>query len=82
MVCLYLTVLCTLIKHALSTNQSACYIETLSIKIIKKRKENSSLKELRHGDFQGFFGENCLKLELINFVVHEMLIKNKEEDIK
>ena len=29
-----------------------------------------------------FFGENCLKLELCTFVVHEMLIENKEKDIK
>ena len=29
-----------------------------------------------------FFGENCLKLELSTFVVHEMLAENKEEDIK
>ena len=27
------------------------------------------------------FVENCLKLELSTFVVHEMLIVNKEEDI-
>ena len=29
-----------------------------------------------------FFGQNCLKLELSTFVVHEMLIEHKEEDIK
>ena len=29
-----------------------------------------------------FFGENCLKLELYTFVIHAVLIKNKEEDIK
>ena len=29
LVCLLVTVLCTLINHALSTNQSARYIETL-----------------------------------------------------
>ena len=28
------------------------------------------------------FGENCLKVELSTFVVHEMLVENKEEDIK
>ena len=28
-----------------------------------------------------FFGENCIKLELSTFVVIEMLIENKEEDI-
>ena len=39
------------------------------------------LKELCHGDFP-VFGQNCLKLELSTFVVHEMLIEHKEEDIK
>ena len=29
-----------------------------------------------------FFGENCLKVELSTFVVHEMLVENKKEDIK
>ena len=29
-----------------------------------------------------FFGEKRLKLELSTFVVHEMLIEQKEEDIK
>ena len=29
-----------------------------------------------------FFGENCLKLQLSTFVVHEMLIEYKEEDIE
>ena len=29
-----------------------------------------------------FFSQNCLKLELSTFVVHEMLIEHKEEDIK
>ena len=27
-------------------------------------------KELCHGDFQFFFGQNWLKLELITFVIH------------
>ena len=40
------------------------------------------LKELCRGDFQGFFGENCLKLELSTFVVHKILIEHKEEDIE
>ena len=30
-----------------------------------------------------FFGQNCLKLELSNFlIIYEILIKHKEEDIK
>ena len=35
-----------------------------------------NLKELCHGDFQVFFGQNCLKLELGTFVVHEILIEH------
>ena len=34
-----------------------------------------TLKELCHDDFQ-VFGQNCLKLELSTFVVHEILIRH------
>ena len=39
------------------------------------------LKELCHGVFR-FFGQNCLKLELSTFVICEMLIEHKEEDVQ
>ena len=40
------------------------------------------LKELCHDDFQVFFVQNCLKLELSPFVIRKILIEHYEEDIK